>query len=67
MLSLRVISDTAAAPFPAPPWVLFDLAQQKTKTGKLLGNTRASSFRLIVRLIAASRCQDRSRLPVASQ
>lgn len=37
MLSLRVISDTAAAPFPAPPSVLFDLAQQKTKTGKLLG------------------------------
>ncbi len=30
MLSLRAISDTAAAPFPAPPAVLFDLEQQKT-------------------------------------
>ncbi len=30
MLSLRVISDTAAAPFPLPPTVLFDLARQKT-------------------------------------
>ncbi len=31
MLSLRVISDTAAAPFPAPPSVLFSLARQKTE------------------------------------
>ena len=31
MLSLRVISDTAAAPFPAPPAVLFNLARQKTE------------------------------------
>lgn len=30
MLSLRVISDTTAAPFPAPPEVLFDLARQRT-------------------------------------
>ncbi len=30
LLSLRVISDTVAAPFPAPPEVLFDLARQKT-------------------------------------
>jgi nucleoside phosphorylase len=30
MLSLRAISDTAAAPFPAPPSVLFDLERQKT-------------------------------------
>ena len=31
MLSLRVISDTAAAPFPAPPSVLFNLARQRTE------------------------------------
>ncbi|MBA3961693.1 MAG: hypothetical protein H0X40_07315 [Chthoniobacterales bacterium] len=31
MLSLRVISDTAAAPFPAPASVLFSLARQKTE------------------------------------
>lgn len=30
MLSLRVISDTAAEPFPAPAHVLFDLAKQRT-------------------------------------
>jgi len=30
MLSLRVISDTAAAPLPLPPEVLFDLDRQKT-------------------------------------
>jgi adenosylhomocysteine nucleosidase len=35
MLSLRVISDTAAAPFPAPPSILFDLERQKTDPLKL--------------------------------
>jgi hypothetical protein len=30
MLSLRVISDAAEEPFPAPANVLFDLARQKT-------------------------------------
>jgi hypothetical protein len=30
MLSLRVISDAAEQPFPAPAHVLFDLAKQKT-------------------------------------
>lgn len=35
LLSLRVISDTAAAPFPAPPAVLFDLARQQTNPGRL--------------------------------
>src|SRR5450432_2457827 len=35
MLSLRVISDTAAAPFPAPPEVLFDLERQRTDASKL--------------------------------
>jgi len=35
MLSLRVISDTASAPFPAPPNVLFDLEKQKTNFARL--------------------------------
>ncbi len=35
-LSLRVISDTAAAPFPAPPQVLFDLERQRTSPMRLL-------------------------------
>jgi adenosylhomocysteine nucleosidase len=30
MLSLRAISDTASEPFPAPAYVLFDVAKQKT-------------------------------------
>ncbi|MGH8091953.1 MAG: hypothetical protein ACREIF_00570 [Chthoniobacterales bacterium] len=38
MLSLRVISDTATAPFPAPPEVLFDLEHQKTKPWRLAGH-----------------------------
>ena len=36
MLSLRVISDSPAAPFPAPPQVLFDLTRQKTNFAKLI-------------------------------
>ncbi len=36
-LALRVISDTAAAPFPAPPRVLFDLERQRTSPRRLLG------------------------------
>jgi hypothetical protein len=35
MLSLRVISDTVAAPFPVPPAVLFDLERQKTDAFRL--------------------------------
>jgi adenosylhomocysteine nucleosidase len=35
MLSLRVMSDTPAEPFPAPPGVLFDLDKQKTNFGRL--------------------------------
>lgn len=37
LLSLRVISDTAAAPLPAPPEVLFDLEQQRVPAATLLG------------------------------
>jgi nucleoside phosphorylase len=35
MLSLRAISDTRSAPFPAPPAVLFDLAKQRTDFARL--------------------------------
>ncbi|MGI8889596.1 MAG: hypothetical protein ACR2G0_02285 [Chthoniobacterales bacterium] len=36
LLSLRAISDTIAAPFPAPPSVLFDIERQRTPTVRLL-------------------------------
>lgn len=35
MVSLRVISDSAREPFPAPPHVLFDLERQQTNATKL--------------------------------
>lgn len=35
MLSLRVISDTAREPFPAPPHVLFDMARQRPNYSRL--------------------------------
>jgi nucleoside phosphorylase len=35
LLSLRVISDTPARPLPAPPSVLFDIDEQKTKLARL--------------------------------
>jgi adenosylhomocysteine nucleosidase len=35
MVSLRVISDSAREPFPAPPHVLFDLERQRTNATKL--------------------------------
>lgn len=35
MVSLRAISDTASAPFPAPPNVLFDLARQQPNFRRL--------------------------------
>ena len=35
MIALRAISDTPAAPMPAPPNVLFDVEAQKTKLGTL--------------------------------
>ncbi len=38
LLSLRVISDTPAAPFPAPPEVLFDVEQQRTRVPALLAH-----------------------------
>jgi adenosylhomocysteine nucleosidase len=36
LLSLRVVSDTASEPFPAPPSVLFDIERQRTRPGRLL-------------------------------
>jgi adenosylhomocysteine nucleosidase len=36
LLSLRIISDTASEPFPAPPSVLFDMERQQTNFGGLL-------------------------------
>jgi len=38
MLSLRVISDSPAAPFPAPPEVLFDVETQRTKLTSLFAH-----------------------------
>jgi purine-nucleoside phosphorylase len=37
LLSLRAISDTAAAPFPAPARVLFELEKQGTPSARLAG------------------------------
>jgi adenosylhomocysteine nucleosidase len=38
MLGLRVVSDSPAAPFPAPPEVLFDVETQRTKLTTLFGH-----------------------------
>jgi nucleoside phosphorylase len=38
VLALRVISDSPAAPFPAPPNVLFDIEAQRTKFPALLAH-----------------------------
>ena len=60
MLSLRVISDTAAAPFPVPPAVLFDLERQKTDAFKLAAHLFRHPSRIVrltrfARQIAAAR------------
>jgi adenosylhomocysteine nucleosidase len=62
MLSLRAISDTAAAPFPVPPSVLFDLERQKVDPLKLAAHLvrhPAAIVRLIgfTRQIASTRAQ----------
>ncbi|HEY3663119.1 MAG TPA: hypothetical protein VGL24_08205 [Chthoniobacterales bacterium] len=54
VLSLRVISDTAAAPFPAPPDVLFDLDRQKTDALKLTSYLIRNPF-AVVRLMRFAR------------
>ena len=38
MLGLRAISDSPAAPFPAPPEVLFDIEMQRTRFTRLLSH-----------------------------
>ena len=38
MLALRVVSDSPAAPFPAPPNVLFDVQAQRAKFSKLFAH-----------------------------
>jgi adenosylhomocysteine nucleosidase len=38
LLSLRAISDSPKEPFPAPPWVLFDIERQRTDLRKLFGH-----------------------------
>ncbi len=60
MLSLRVASDSPAAPFPAPPHLLFDLEVQRTKFSRLLpylARKPAAAFRLMQfsRQIASAR------------
>lgn len=60
MLSLRVISDTPRAPFPAPPELLFDIERQSTRYPSLLlhiaGNPRAiPRFLAFGRQVAAAR------------
>lgn len=54
MLSLRVISDTATAPFPAPAEVLFDLERQQTNARVLAGYLLAHPAGL-VRLVRFAR------------
>ena len=49
MLALRVVSDSPAAPFPAPPNVLFDIEKQRTDFSQLLSyiaRNPASAVRL---------------------
>jgi len=54
MLSLRAISDTAAAPFPLSPAILFDLEGQKTNALKL-GSHLLKHPSHLVRLIRFAR------------
>lgn len=60
MFSLRVISDTPASPFPAPPHVLFDVERQRTPffplfTHLLLRPASIRRFISFARAIAAAR------------
>ncbi len=62
LLSLRAISDTAAAPFPAPPDVLFDLERQRTDLLKLASHLARHPLSVVrlarfARQIAAARVQ----------
>ncbi|HEY1583630.1 MAG TPA: hypothetical protein VGF73_11090 [Chthoniobacterales bacterium] len=65
-LSLRAISDTAGAPFPAPPEVLFDLVRQRADRWRLSGHLLRHPA-AVVRLIRFARqiALARRRLAVA--
>jgi purine-nucleoside phosphorylase len=54
MLGLRAISDSPAAPFPAPPEVLFDIEIQRTRFTRLLSHL-ARNPRAIAPLAGFSR------------
>jgi len=51
LLSLRGVSDTPSQPFPAPPFVLFDIDRQRTNYGRLLAYLlrRPASIRRLFR------------------
>ena len=60
LMSLRVITDTATQPFPAPPNILFDIQQQRTPVGRfakffLSHPTRIPSLVQFSRKIARAR------------
>jgi hypothetical protein len=66
LLSLRVISDTTAAPFPAPPEVLFDLERPRPNPWRLTGHLlRHPAAILGLTRFARQIALARSRLAVA--
>ena len=65
LLSLRAISDTAAAPFPAPPDVLFDLERQKTNRLRLTSYLARHPV-AIARLMRFARQIARARVSLTS-
>ena len=54
MIALRAISDTPAAPLPAPPHVLFDVEAQRTNYGRLAQHVAAHPS-VVPRLITFTR------------
>jgi nucleoside phosphorylase len=64
MLSLRVVSDSPAAPFPAPPEVLFDVESQRTRFSRLLAHL-AREPAAVIRLVKFSRQIASARLKLA--
>ncbi len=65
MISLRAISDTTAAPFPAPPGILFDVARQRTDAFRL-GGYLLSNPPAIIRLMRFSRQIELARANLAA-
>ena len=60
MVSLRVISDTPAAPFPTPANILFDMARQRPNFGRLISYLLAHPS-AVSRLIRFARQISRAR------